>query len=67
MDEFRQLASQPDLDCLLKTQETEVVALPQAAKVCGNYILEPPEQCDCGPAEVSQKLSQLSNTCSVFT
>uniref|UniRef100_A0ABK0L8C2 ADAM metallopeptidase domain 3A n=1 Tax=Rattus norvegicus TaxID=10116 RepID=A0ABK0L8C2_RAT len=68
MDEFRQLASQPDLDCLLKTQETEVVALPQAAKVCGNYILEPPEQCDCGPAErCSHKKCCKSEDCTLLS
>ncbi|XP_052018832.1 A disintegrin and metallopeptidase domain 3 [Apodemus sylvaticus] len=50
VDEFKQLASQPELDCLRNAPETEVVALPQS-QVCGNRILEVPEQCDCGPPE----------------
>ncbi|XP_028624130.1 A disintegrin and metallopeptidase domain 3-like [Grammomys surdaster] len=48
VDEFKQLASQPELDCLRNTPETEAVALPQSGSLCGNRVLEPPEQCDCG-------------------
>ncbi|XP_040587895.1 A disintegrin and metallopeptidase domain 3-like [Mesocricetus auratus] len=50
MDAFKQLASQPALDCLRKEPEPEVVALPHKAQ-CGNHVLEAPEECDCGPPE----------------
>ncbi|GAB1293055.1 A disintegrin and metallopeptidase domain 3 [Apodemus speciosus] len=61
VDEFKQLASQPELDCLRNTPETEVVALPQS-QVCGNHILEVPEECDCGPPEGSQYVSGCPGT-----
>jgi hypothetical protein len=67
VDEFKQLASQPELDCLRNTSETEFVVQPQGGSYCGNHLLEVPEQCDCGPPEVRQKLSQLSTMCSVCT
>nr|CAA45534.1 Cyritestin [Mus musculus] len=51
VDEFKQLASQPELDCLRNTSETEFVVQPQGGSYCGNHLLEVPEQCDCGPPE----------------
>ncbi|XP_027251194.1 A disintegrin and metallopeptidase domain 3-like [Cricetulus griseus] len=50
MDAFKQLASQPDLDCLREKPEPEFEALPQI-RICGNFKLDGYEQCDCGPAE----------------
>ncbi|XP_027251195.1 A disintegrin and metallopeptidase domain 3 isoform X2 [Cricetulus griseus] len=50
MDAFKQLASQPDLDCLREKPEPEFEALPQVT-MCGNNILEGSEECDCGPEE----------------
>ncbi|XP_051037999.1 A disintegrin and metallopeptidase domain 3 [Phodopus roborovskii] len=51
MDAFKQLASQPDLDCLKKKPESEFIALNQTKLLCGNNKLEAPEECDCGPPE----------------
>ncbi|XP_052608803.1 A disintegrin and metallopeptidase domain 3-like [Peromyscus californicus insignis] len=50
LDGFKQLASQPELDCLQNKPVPETVALPQGP-VCGNGKLEEPEECDCGPPE----------------
>uniref|UniRef100_A0A8C6RMC5 ADAM metallopeptidase domain 3 n=1 Tax=Nannospalax galili TaxID=1026970 RepID=A0A8C6RMC5_NANGA len=52
MSEYKQLASQPESECLQQQQQQvlKVVAQPQMA-TCGNNKLEVPEECDCGPAE----------------
>ncbi|XP_072806342.1 A disintegrin and metallopeptidase domain 3-like isoform X2 [Vicugna pacos] len=47
VDEFKHIVSQPEFECLQNQTVPKVV--PQGrVGVCGNGILEPPEQCDCG-------------------
>ncbi|XP_040499103.1 A disintegrin and metallopeptidase domain 3-like [Ursus maritimus] len=50
MDEFKRMVSQPEFECLQNRTVPEVVYQGRTA-TCGNGILEPPEQCDCGLAE----------------
>uniref|UniRef100_A0A452TWJ4 Disintegrin and metalloproteinase domain-containing protein 18-like n=1 Tax=Ursus maritimus TaxID=29073 RepID=A0A452TWJ4_URSMA len=50
MDEFKHMVSQPEFECLQNRTVPEVVYQGRTA-ACGNGILEPPEQCDCGLAE----------------
>ena len=48
------MTSQPKLECL--QNQTVPKVFPQGRQsICGNGILEPPEQCDCGAKEVSEK------------
>lgn len=58
MDEFKRMVSQPEFECLQNRTVPKVVYQGRTA-TCGNGILEPPEQCDCGLAEVSGKHLQL--------
>nr|XP_045374964.1 A disintegrin and metallopeptidase domain 3-like [Camelus bactrianus] len=47
VDGFKHIVSQPEFECLQNQTGPKVV--PQGrVGVCGNGILEPPEQCDCG-------------------
>ncbi|XP_064333427.1 A disintegrin and metallopeptidase domain 3 [Camelus dromedarius] len=47
VDGFKHIVSQPEFECLQNQTVPKVV--PQGrVGVCGNGILEPPEQCDCG-------------------
>ncbi|KAG8512505.1 A disintegrin and metallopeptidase domain 3, partial [Galemys pyrenaicus] len=50
MDEFKHVVSQPEFECLQK-QTISTVDFQRKSSVCGNGILEPPEQCDCGSVE----------------
>ncbi|XP_060038197.1 A disintegrin and metallopeptidase domain 3-like isoform X2 [Erinaceus europaeus] len=47
MDEFKHIISQPELECL-KKQTVPNVVFRGKYELCGNGILEPLEQCDCG-------------------
>ncbi|KAG8512509.1 A disintegrin and metallopeptidase domain 3, partial [Galemys pyrenaicus] len=50
VDEFKRVVSQPEFECLQKeTFSTEDFQV--KSSICGNGILEPREQCDCGPVE----------------
>ncbi|XP_031195184.1 A disintegrin and metallopeptidase domain 3-like isoform X3 [Mastomys coucha] len=67
VDEFKQLVSQPELDCLRNTPGTEFVAQPQHGQTCGNKILEVPEQCDCGtPETCTHKKCCNPNDCTLI-
>lgn len=59
MDEFKRMISQPEFECLQNQIASEVVYQGRHS-LCGNGILEPPEQCDCGGTEVSDKHNSLS-------
>ncbi|XP_025291847.1 A disintegrin and metallopeptidase domain 3-like isoform X2 [Canis lupus baileyi] len=48
MDDFKHMVSQPEIQCLQNQKVSEVVYQGRSAAACGNGILEPPEQCDCG-------------------
>uniref|UniRef100_A0A8C6CTN0 Uncharacterized protein n=1 Tax=Moschus moschiferus TaxID=68415 RepID=A0A8C6CTN0_MOSMO len=53
IDEFKHTTSQPKFECLQNQTVPKVV--PQGREqMCGNGILEPPEQCDCGVPEKCQ-------------
>uniref|UniRef100_A0A8C6APX3 A disintegrin and metallopeptidase domain 3-like n=1 Tax=Monodon monoceros TaxID=40151 RepID=A0A8C6APX3_MONMO len=66
MDEFKHTASQPEFECLQNRTVSKVV--PQGrVSVCGNGVLEPPEQCDCGgPEQCSHKKCCDAVTCSLI-
>ena len=55
MDDFKHMVSQPEIQCLQNQKVSEVVYQGRSAAACGNGILEPPEQCDCGLEGVSNK------------
>ena len=59
MDEFKRMVSQPEFECL-QNQIVSEVAYRGRSSLCGNGILEPPEQCDCGSKQVSDKHNSLS-------
>nr|XP_015310190.1 PREDICTED: disintegrin and metalloproteinase domain-containing protein 18-like [Macaca fascicularis] len=46
MDEFKQIVLQPELKCFQDKTISEMTY--QKSATCGNGILEPTEQCDCG-------------------
>ncbi|XP_054556877.1 A disintegrin and metallopeptidase domain 3-like isoform X2 [Talpa occidentalis] len=50
MDEFKHVISQPEFECLQK-QTVSTAVFQRKIAVCGNGVLEPPEECDCGTAE----------------
>ncbi|XP_043749842.1 A disintegrin and metallopeptidase domain 3-like isoform X4 [Cervus elaphus] len=55
IDEFKHTTSQPKFECLQNQTVPKVV--PQGrTSVCGNGILEPPEECDCGAKESCEHL-----------
>ncbi|XP_027455936.1 A disintegrin and metallopeptidase domain 3-like isoform X1 [Zalophus californianus] len=67
MDEFKRMVSQPDFECLRNQTVSEVVYQGRTAAACGNGILEPPEQCDCGLAEeCSHKKCCNPNDCTLI-
>ncbi|XP_014931538.2 A disintegrin and metallopeptidase domain 3-like isoform X2 [Acinonyx jubatus] len=55
MYEFKHKVSQPEFECLQNKTVSDVVRQGRTA-ICGNKIVEPPEQCDCGlPEECAHK------------
>ncbi|KAB0373163.1 hypothetical protein FD755_014822 [Muntiacus reevesi] len=55
IDEFKHTTSQPKFECL--QNQTVPKLVPQGrASICGNGVLEPPEQCDCGAKESCEHL-----------
>ncbi|KAM7227180.1 hypothetical protein CapIbe_021593 [Capra ibex] len=53
IDEFKHMTSQPKLECL--QNQTVPKVFPQGRQsICGNGVLEPPEQCDCGAKETCE-------------
>ncbi|XP_027622617.1 A disintegrin and metallopeptidase domain 3-like [Tupaia chinensis] len=50
LDRFKQIISQPGFQCLQNITVPKV-DYQYKAGTCGNSILEPPEECDCGNAE----------------
>ncbi|KAF5920694.1 hypothetical protein HPG69_014731 [Diceros bicornis minor] len=50
MNEFKRIVSQPEFECLQNQAASKVVNQGRS-RSCGNGILEPPEQCDCGLPE----------------
>ncbi|KAG5194464.1 hypothetical protein JEQ12_013261 [Ovis aries] len=53
IDEFKHTTSQPKLECL--QNQTVPKVFPQGRQsICGNGVLEPPEQCDCGTMETCE-------------
>lgn len=61
IDEFKHTTSQPKLECL-QNQTVPKVFPQEEQSICGNGVLEPNEQCDCGATEVSEK----TDICFVF-
>lgn len=58
MDGFKQIVLQPELKCFQDKTISEMTY--QKSATCGNGILEPTEQCDCGYRKVSGKAYRLS-------
>ena len=54
MNEFNRMVSQPEFGCLQNEIVSEV-SYQDKNTLCGNGILEPPEECDCGPSQVSDR------------
>uniref|UniRef100_A0A8C9KJU8 A disintegrin and metallopeptidase domain 3-like n=1 Tax=Panthera tigris altaica TaxID=74533 RepID=A0A8C9KJU8_PANTA len=50
MNEFNRMVSQPEFGCLQNEIVSEV-SYQDKNTLCGNGILEPPEECDCGPSQ----------------
>ncbi|XP_013000132.1 A disintegrin and metallopeptidase domain 3-like isoform X1 [Cavia porcellus] len=51
VNEFKQIVSQPEFECLLDKTVSKVVYEAQSAS-CGNGIVESAEQCDCGVEQI---------------
>uniref|UniRef100_A0A8C5L1I9 ADAM metallopeptidase domain 3 n=1 Tax=Jaculus jaculus TaxID=51337 RepID=A0A8C5L1I9_JACJA len=51
IDGFKHMVSLPEFKCLHSESVLEIVSQQQSSATCGNYILEEPEECDCGPPE----------------
>uniref|UniRef100_A0A8C7AQT1 A disintegrin and metallopeptidase domain 3-like n=1 Tax=Neovison vison TaxID=452646 RepID=A0A8C7AQT1_NEOVI len=60
MDEFKRMISQPEFECLQNQIASEVV-YQKRHSLCGNGILEPPEQCDCGGTEHCREFQKCCN------
>ncbi|XP_022354612.1 disintegrin and metalloproteinase domain-containing protein 18-like [Enhydra lutris kenyoni] len=60
MDEFKRMISQPEFECLQNQIVSEVVYQGRYS-LCGNGILEPPEQCDCGGTEHCREFQKCCN------
>ncbi|XP_034503582.1 A disintegrin and metallopeptidase domain 3 [Ailuropoda melanoleuca] len=60
MDEFKRMVSQPEFECL-QNQIVSEVAYRGRSSLCGNGILEPPEQCDCGSKQHCKKFEKCCN------
>ncbi|GAB5570296.1 A disintegrin and metallopeptidase domain 3-like isoform X6 [Prionailurus iriomotensis] len=50
MNEFNRMVSQPEFECL-QNQIVSEVSYQDKNTLCGNGILEPPEECDCGRSQ----------------
>ncbi|XP_040309126.1 A disintegrin and metallopeptidase domain 3-like isoform X4 [Herpailurus yagouaroundi] len=50
MNEFNRMVSQPEFECL-QSQIVSELSYQNKNTLCGNGILEPPEECDCGRSQ----------------
>ncbi|XP_075853309.1 A disintegrin and metallopeptidase domain 3 [Microcebus murinus] len=50
MDEFKQIISQSELECLQNETISRVIS-PKQSATCGNSVVESGEECDCGTEE----------------
>ncbi|XP_039098521.1 A disintegrin and metallopeptidase domain 3-like isoform X3 [Hyaena hyaena] len=66
IDEFKHKLSQPEFECLQNKTVSEVFRQGRTT-ACGNKIMEPPEQCDCGlPEKCSHKKCCDPVTCTLI-
>uniref|UniRef100_A0A671DTE5 A disintegrin and metallopeptidase domain 3-like n=1 Tax=Rhinolophus ferrumequinum TaxID=59479 RepID=A0A671DTE5_RHIFE len=66
MDEFKGIISQPEFECL-QNQTISKVIVQGRTLTCGNRILEPDEECDCGPPKkCSHKKCCNPETCTLI-
>lgn len=64
MHDYRHFVSKMEADCLHNLSNLKLVY--QNQPVCGNGILEPNEECDCGNKEVSDKYLNQQNFTTVI-
>ncbi|XP_027622616.1 A disintegrin and metallopeptidase domain 3-like isoform X2 [Tupaia chinensis] len=65
IEEFKKIVSQPEFECLQSAKVPKVAQ--QSAALCGNAILEPPEECDCGVEEgCTHKKCCYPNNCTLI-